>query len=183
MKKIKEYILLLIILGGILFFPLASFAGYYTVEYNNAPYSVEYNGIVPCGICSRVNPALPATIKDECGQIGVAPKDLVPIKYMPCQICHLFVMMNDILQFVLIIIIPPIATLVFIITGIMFFLAGASPEKSSKGKAILTSAIIGLVLIYGSWLIINTVLTQMGVTQWTGLTNWFQVTCLLKIPM
>jgi len=189
MKKIKEFVILFIVLGGILFFPLASFAGYYTIEYNNAPYGIEYNGIVPCGICTKVltNPGLPVTVDDECGQQGLKagqnPPQKTMIKYMPCQICHLFVMMNDILQFVLIKIIPPIATLVFIIIGIMFYMAGVSPEKSKQGKTILTSAVIGLALIYGSWLILNSVLTQMGVTQWTGLTNWFQITCILKIPL
>lgn len=96
----------------------------------------------------------------------------------PCRLCDFFVMFDKILDFVFLKLVPPIAVLMLVIAGVMFFAAAGDPGKLGKAKSLLTSVIIGLAIIYGSWLIINTFFVAMGVAEWTGLEEgWFQYPC------
>jgi hypothetical protein len=93
----------------------------------------------------------------------------------PCRLCHIFVMFNTVYTFVLRMV-AIIATLMIVIGGMYFLLAGGRPEMLKRGKDILTAAAIGLLIIFGAWLIINTVFAAIGVSAWTGLEHgWFQV--------
>ena len=180
-----------------LFFPLVSLAQVrYSVSdsYCGDPasnYTVSFEGIVPCGRCLEVDPAAPAPAwwDNECGQpVSACGNTLV--KFVPCTICHVFVMLDGIARFILVKIVPPIATLIFIFGGVSYYQAGENPEKTRFAKKVITTAVIGMVLIYGAWLFINTILTMVGVAQWTGLIddpatpqdegNWFEITCEIK---
>jgi len=44
-------------------------------------------------------------------------------------------------------------------------------------KGLLTSVAIGLVIIYGAYLIISLFFLVIGVNEWTGLQNWFEYPC------
>jgi hypothetical protein len=95
-----------------------------------------------------------------------------------CTFCDFFVMFNNIVLFFLTKIIPPVAVLMVLIAGGMFLLGGGSPNLVNQGKKVLTSVVIGLVLVYGAWVITNTILMGIGVSTWTGLENgWFEIQC------
>jgi hypothetical protein len=49
------------------------------------------------------------------------------------------------------------------IGGILFFFSGGQSERVKIGKAVLTSAIVGLIIIFAAELIIFTILKTMGV--------------------
>ncbi|MCX6764635.1 MAG: hypothetical protein NTU58_02910 [Candidatus Nealsonbacteria bacterium] len=157
-------------------------------------YKITYDGLNPCGKCCATNILWAASVVGECNQ-KTAGGDPVPIgtlisrKWIPCTICHFFVMADGILDLILIKIVPAIAVLIFTIGGFSLYQAGQNPQKTSFAKKILTSATIGLVLIYGSWLIINTILVSIKVSEWTGLVDnpatpekegWFQVKCDIR---
>jgi len=72
-----------------------------------------------------------------------------------CQPCHLFVMLNNIIQFVFLKLIPPLAGLLIAIGGGMFLLAGGNPSTINQAKSLLMAVVIGLVIIYGCWLILG----------------------------
>ncbi len=101
---------------------------------------------------------------------------------VPCQLCHLFLMFERIVDFVLAYIVPPIAALMLLIGGFMLMFAGASPDQLTQAKGILTTVVIGIVLIYGSYIIVSTFLTAVGVADWTGLDSWYQLN-LKDCPM
>jgi len=96
-----------------------------------------------------------------------------------CELCHFFVMGKNIIDAVLIDIIPPIAILFVIIGGTYFILgSGYDPSLISKAKAMFWSVAIGLLIIYGSWLVINLFFATIGVQAWTGLSQgWWQINC------
>jgi amino acid transporter len=108
-----------------------------------------------------------------------ASAQLVPCggKDNPCQLCHIFVLLDKILDFVFLQFVPPIAVLAVVIGGVYFFMAGGDPAKLGKAKAVLTTVVIGLVIVYGSWLLINSFFMAIGVSEWTGLDNWFEYPC------
>jgi len=118
----------------------------------------QQGGFVPCGRnCND-----PKTDWNECE---------------PCGLCHFFIMFDSIADFVLFNLVPPIGVLLLVSGGIMFFLAGGDPMAVGKARKMVTATVIGLAIIYGSWLIISTFLTILGVAEWTGLGEWFKYPC------
>lgn len=55
-----------------------------------------------------------------------------------------------------------IIVLVIAYAGFMFMLTPTNPENRSKAKKMALNAVIGLVIVLGSWLIINTLLGALG---------------------
>jgi len=193
----KKLFLAIVLVG--LFLPIISFAaGTYTII-DTTPdpdrtYTITYDGFVPCGRCCTTTPQAEASVAGECGQalapgVPVPIGSLVPKKWVHCTICHGFVMIDAILDFILLKFIPPLAVLIFIITGIILYQAGSNPEKTKLARTIIVSVSIGLLLIYGGWMIINSVLISIGVADWTGLADdpatpqkegWFQIRCEIE---
>ena len=186
----KKIFLIVFLIG--LFLPLVSLAGgtYTVTDTTQTPpqvYNVTFEGLVPCGRCVNVNPPTTASIEGECGQKTPAG-DPIPVgaainrKWIPCTICHLFVMLDGIMDFILLKIVPLIAVLILMIAGIGFYRGGISPETFNWAKSILTSVIIGLVIIYAAWMIISTTLTAVGVADWVGFgEGWFQISCAIEL--
>lgn len=160
MKKI-----FFVILSISLFFPLIiSAANSYTVIDANSglSYTATYEGFVPCGRTPSVILGMPVTIS--------------------CGFCHLFVMVDGIVDFILLKIVPPIATIMLIFAGMSFYFSLGNPEKFRHARSVLLSAIIGLVIIYASWTIINAVMVEiMGTAEWVGFgEGWFRIDCTVK---
>jgi len=94
-----------------------------------------------------------------------------------CQFCHIFVLINNILNYILTCLTPIIAALMMVIGGFYLLIAGGSPELFSRAKSIVTAAVIGLVIIFVSWVFLNTFLDMIGVAEWTGLGTWWKIEC------
>lgn len=95
-------------------------------------------GIVPCGRETDN----PSTAICEC---------------TPCEVCHLMVLFDRIVEFATFNIAIPLGILMFVVGGIMLLIAGGDPRRISKGKTILKVAIIGFVIILTAWLVVNTI--------------------------
>lgn len=162
MKKVIFCIGLISLLAGVLIIP--GFCGAqentYPVQKGGETYTVTYEGLVPCGRFLQINGG---------GE------------YIPCQLCHFFIMIDGIFDFVLTKIIIPVAVIMLILGGISLYFAGASPEFFQKAKAILTSAVIGLVLILSAWLLVSSILTAVGVLEWAGMDELFSVNCTIEL--
>jgi hypothetical protein len=94
-----------------------------------------------------------------------------------CTFCHFFVMINAIVKFVMFTLVPAIAVLMLVIGGVMFFFAGGSPNILSRAKGVITSVVIGLVIIFAAWVIVNTILTGSGIVQAPSILQWYQIDC------
>jgi len=93
-----------------------------------------------------------------------------------CSFCDFFAMINRIVQFVITRIVPVLATLMLAIGGVMFFFAGGSPANLAKAKGIITATVMGLVIIFAAFLIVGTILSMIGLADWTKdiYKNWWQ---------
>lgn len=156
MKKLP-LLFLIIFLGILIFSPLISFA--------------QYEGLVPCGCVEyRSDPSARRLIccaKVENGNC---------IEGRACQLCHFFVLLDNIIHFVFRSIVLPLATLLLVVAGAMFFLYAESPERINQAKSLLLAVIIGLVLIFAAFLIIGTFLNIIGLAHWTEnfYRNWWE---------
>ncbi len=166
MKKI-----FLIIFLAIILFPSLSLA--YTVYQTEGGTNVIYKGLVPCGKPVYLGGGLSGGSLSG----GFCCE-------MPCTFCHLFVMLNGAINFILFKIVPPLAILMLVISGAMFifgYFAGGgeeNPKLFSQGKKLITSVFIGLIIMFSAWLIVNFFFRFIGVADWTGLQQgWFQISC------
>ena len=134
------------------------------------PLLVSAQGLVPCGGCAEFDP--------DTGQCLV--------QQSACKLCHLFQLVNNILNWILFTLIPIIAPIFVVIGGIYLLIARGDPGMFSKGKSVLTAAVIGLIIVYTAWVVLMTILNFLGVAPWTGLADnpltpekegWWQIQC------
>ena len=55
----------------------------------------------------------------------------------------------------------------FVYGGVMFLISAGSADKVGQAKKIITAAVVGLLIVFGSWLIINFVFKAIGL-DWQG---------------
>jgi len=108
-------------------------------------------GLVPCGGCAI------DFVGEECPQ----PEP-------DCDLCLLFVMFGNVVNFILFKIIPSLAALMIAIGGFMYIFAysgigGGGPEWINRANSLFKSVIIGLLIAYGAWLLVNAFFFAIGV--------------------
>jgi len=79
-----------------------------------------------------------------------------------CTICDIFVLAQNIINFILIDIVPVAAALMAAAAGVMYLFGGAMPKWRALGKQLLKQVIYGLIIIYISFIILNTVLALVA---------------------
>ncbi|MCX6718268.1 MAG: hypothetical protein NTY81_01540 [Candidatus Staskawiczbacteria bacterium] len=84
-----------------------------------------------------------------------------------CGILDFFAMLARIYNFIVLYIATPLAVIALVVGGILLLISAGNPNLAGMGKKIIYAAIIGLVLVFCSYLIINFVLSAIG---YTG--NW-----------
>ena len=72
-----------------------------------------------------------------------------------------------------------IALLVFIYGGVMFLISAGNSEKVQQAKQIIIGAVIGLVIVFASYAIIQFVFTALDIPgadkgQWATIGGWFK---------
>jgi len=82
----------------------------------------------------------------------------------PCELGDLFAMIGRIYNFIVLMVATPLAIIAFSVGGLILLISAGNPANATKGKEIMKWAAIGLFLVFGSWLIINFVLTSLGMT-------------------
>jgi len=75
-----------------------------------------------------------------------------------CNVCHFFVLIKIIVDFLTEYVAMPVAVIVLIYGGVMMLTAGGSEEKINKGKSALWHAVWGLLIVFAAWLIIDTII-------------------------
>lgn len=92
----------------------------------------------------------------------------------PCDVCEFARLLSQIKNIVFEIA-APAALLFVIIGGVMFSASAGIPNQVKRAKQIITSAIIGLVIVICAWLIVSAVMAAT-LGQDIG-SSWWTVTC------
>jgi len=102
---------------------------------------------------------------------------LVPCNGLDCTPCHFFAGFSNIINFIVFTLTPPAAAVMILASAVVLIFGGTESAKTA-GKKMLTSVVIGLVIIYSSWLIVNTIIRTLakGTDGWTP-SAWNQVQC------
>lgn len=81
--------------------------------------------------------------------------------YSQCTLCDLFVLISRVIDFLLNMIILPASVVAFIIAGILFLTAAGDERKITQAKGVFSGVVWGLVISFGAWLIIDTLLRTL----------------------
>jgi len=79
-----------------------------------------------------------------------------------CTLDAFFDMLGTIYTFIVKDIATPLAVIAIIVGAILMMSSAGNPNQMALGKKVFWSAVIGLVLVYGSYLIVKTILEAMG---------------------
>jgi len=95
-----------------------------------------------------------------------------------CKFCHFFVVLDNILKLVFTCFAPLVATLMFVVAGLFLIFSTGDPNMKKKAKDIITATVIGFVLIFTAWLIVDLFFTMIGVADLKG--GWFKIECPIE---
>jgi hypothetical protein len=151
------------------------------VEYE---FEVEYDGLIPCGKCLNVKSGNPEYQEVELQRCGANKK------FIPCQICHIFILISEVIKFFYSQLLWPLLGLLITILGFLLLLSEIHPivftgqgnvffaiEKIKEGVKLTAFSFFFLLAL---WFLLNLFFTVMGVAEWTGLKNWFRISCTIK---
>lgn len=144
---------------------------------------VCYEGLVPCGKPVMLGGELK---NGKCSGGAMTKKDGKEAP-LHCQLCHFFVMIDGIIDFVLTDVVPPVAVLMLVIGGVMFYFGGGKPELLGRAKTLLKAVVIGLLLIYGAYMIVGIFLSVLGAAEVESVKGVFEhgvfsIKCLVELP-
>jgi hypothetical protein len=102
-----------------------------------------------------------------------------------CNFCHVFVLGHNIIAFLLIPslsnvvpIVLMLASLLFAWAGFLFLTAAGNASRLEQAKTVIKATIVGIIIIYGSWLFIGLILGSLGVADFAGAGDgWWKITC------
>lgn len=97
----------------------------------------------------------------------------------PCNQCDLFKLLKNIIDFVLIGLMPPAAAILFIWAGFLVLMGGANPGWITTGKSIFWSTTMGIVIISASWLITNTIIRSVAADNVAP--EWYKFECKVTV--
>lgn len=75
-----------------------------------------------------------------------------------CTLCDLYVLAQKIVNFLMWQVTPIIAILAFSWAGFKILISGPNPGLRSEGFGIIKKTLVGIVIVFSSWIIINEVL-------------------------
>lgn len=87
---------------------------------------------------------------------------LIPCSGIDCELCHIFELLSNLISFLLITIIPPVAALLFVFGGVKLLTAGGDAGKVNDAKKLMMNVVIGLVIVYSAHLLISGLLSVLG---------------------
>lgn len=96
-----------------------------------------------------------------------------------CEVCDFFTLIDNIIDFISITIAPPLALLLIVGGAATMMMSGGSETVYKKGREIITAALIGLFIIWGSWLIIDVIMsaTLVGTSGSPWSNPWNTIEC------
>ncbi len=83
----------------------------------------------------------------------------------PCTLAYFPVLLVNIFNFLVWSIATPLATLMIVIGAVLMLLAGINANWFTTGKHIVIWSVVAIVLIWASYLIIDTLLKVLGYNQ------------------
>ncbi len=105
-------------------------------------------------------------------QAGFVTEPIVPCTD-DCTLCDLWHLASNIINFISFNLAIPVAAILFIAAGVTFLISGGSEEKVALARSIFTNTAIGIVIIFCSWMLIDTLVKSIADGTFSGAWNQF----------
>ncbi|HEV7702493.1 MAG TPA: pilin [Candidatus Paceibacterota bacterium] len=132
-------------------------------------------GLVPCGraVTSSakkgdvVGTTAPGTNGEN--ENVVAKVDTGSVVKNPCGFDDAITLVNNIISYILFYLAIPIVAIMFVYAGVLLVTSGGDTGARTKAKSAFLNAAIGLILAFGSYIIIKLILHTLGYNgAWIG---------------
>jgi len=135
---------------------------------------VCYDGLVPCGKCVTVGGSIQQPPSEDAGKCSGEPN-----YFIPCTLCHAFIIIHDGVNFFIFSIILPIAALMIVVGGVLYITGGNNQNRIQWANSVFYNTFLGLIIIFGAFIFMGTFLSLIGVADWTGIgaDEWFSINC------
>lgn len=80
----------------------------------------------------------------------------------PCGLCQIFELISNIFKFIAFSLTPPIAGLLILVAGVLFLTSAGSEKRVEQAKEVFKNLVIGLIIVYVSFLLVNTLINVIG---------------------
>jgi hypothetical protein len=128
---------------------------------NDGDERADYRGVT---IGTTTLPKDPSCItKDSNEEPEETGTGLVPC-YNKCDLNDVFRLLNNIISFLIKVILFPVIIFMFIYTGFKYITAMGNPTKTAKLKSLIFHVIGGLIIILCAWLLVRTIMLVLGYT-------------------
>lgn len=116
-------------------------------------------------------------------KVGLVPCGSTVSNVPYCNLCYLYILIQNILYFVMLIVAPVVAVLAIGIAGFKILISGANPGLRADGYKIIRTTITGLAIMFAAWVVMNEALLFFTSSQTAGtakiLANpWNEVKCV-----
>jgi len=105
----------------------------------------------------------------------------------PCTLCDTFVLIQKILHFITFTLVPPIGIVLLIVAGVMYVLSTGNPSVVQRAGSLLKAVLIGLIIVYASWLLVNTIMLYFvnpkAITGGGFPKFWYTINCPTSSPV
>lgn len=81
----------------------------------------------------------------------------------PCTFSDFFVLINNVINFLLFNIATPLAALTFAVAGWMYLTAGGDTGKIKQAHELFKNVAIGFIIALSAWLIVKAILLGLGI--------------------
>lgn len=81
----------------------------------------------------------------------------------PCSVNDFFVLINNVINFLLFNIATPLAALTFAVAGWMYLTAGGDTGKIKQAHELFKNVAIGFIIALSAWLIVKAILLGLGI--------------------
>lgn len=97
-----------------------------------------------------------------------ANAQIVPCLDEPCTPCDLWELASNIVWFLLFDLGIPILTVALLTGGVMILISGGNSSLKEKGKSIIWNGLIGILIAFTAYLIINTIIATLANGRFTA---------------
>ncbi|MBI2036926.1 MAG: TrbC/VirB2 family protein [Candidatus Liptonbacteria bacterium] len=92
-----------------------------------------------------------------------------------CTFCHVWELLQNVIQF-LIMVAFPIGAIGIVVGGFFIMTAGGSESRVTKGREIITTAVVGIMIVLVAWVVLNS-LFQFLAGGYVPLRFWNSIQC------
>jgi len=89
-----------------------------------------------------------------------------------CDLCHLWNLGSNLINFISFNLAVPAAVLLFVASGVILLTSAGSDERVKLAKSIFTNTIFGIVIIFCSWLLVDSLIKTIAVDFDTVIASW-----------